>query len=186
MRRNGGSPALKTPQAEVWDESNQMTLNDVYLVSQIVAAILVAPTLLYLALQVRQNTVQLRAVARYQFVEATGQINAVMAGDTRAASVFRRGISGYESLNEDERWQFLIIVGQHLQIHSVMFELYEDGLLPETQWHNIRKDILSVVRSDGGKRIWEEFGKQGLDPKFVAHVERLVAGAEATYDMTKI
>lgn len=47
-----------------------MTLNDAYLVSQTAAAVLVAPTLLYLALQVRQNTVQSRAVARYQFVDA--------------------------------------------------------------------------------------------------------------------
>ncbi len=163
-----------------------MTLNDAYLVSQIIAAILVAPTLLYLALQVRQNTKQLRAAARYQFVEATGQINAAMAGDTRAASVFGRGIGNYESLNEDERWQFLIIIGQHMQIHSVMYELFQDGLLPETQWTNVCKDILSVVRSDGGKRIWEEFGKKGLDPQFVAFVERLAAGADATYDITKI
>jgi hypothetical protein len=73
-----------------------------------------------------------------------------------------------------------------MQIHSVMFELREDGLLPESQWRNVRKDILTIVRSDGGKRVWEEFGKTGLDPKFVAYVERLVASAEATYDMTKI
>jgi len=163
-----------------------MTLNDAYLVSQIAAAILVAPTLLYLALQVRQNTKQLKAAARYQFVEATGQINAVMAGDKSAASVFRRGISDYASLDEDERWQFLVFIGQHMQIHSVMFELYEDGLLPETQWHNVRKDILTIVRSDGGKRIWEEYGRTGLDPEFVAYVERARASAEATYDMTKI
>lgn len=163
-----------------------MTLNDAYLVSQIAAAALVVPTLLYLALQVRQNTKQLKAAARYQFVEATGQINAVIAGDKSAASVFRRRIGEYASLDDDERWQFLVIVGQHLQIHSVMFELYEDGLLPETQWHNVRKDILTLVRSDGGRRIWEDFGKTGLDPKFVAYVERLLAGDEATYDMTAV
>lgn len=163
-----------------------MTLNDAYLVSQIAAAVLVAPTLLYLALQVRQNTKQLKAAARYQFVEATGQMNAVMAGDKSAASVFRRGIENYDSLDADERMQFLVFIGQHMQIHSVMFELREDGLLPESQWRNVRKDILTIVRSDGGRRVWEEFGKTGLDPKFVACVERLVASAEATYDMTKI
>lgn len=163
-----------------------MTLNDLYLVSQIAAAILVAPTLLYLALQVRQNTKQLKAAARYQFVEATGQMNAVIIGDKGAASMFRRGTENYASLDADERIQFLFIIGQHLQIHSVMFELREDGLLPETQWHNVRKDILTIVRSDGGKRIWEEFGRTGLDPKFVAYVERAVASDEATYDMAKI
>jgi hypothetical protein len=163
-----------------------MTLNDAYLVSQIIAAILVAPTLLYLALQVRQNTKQLQAAARYQFVEATGQMNAAIAQEKQAASVFRRGLEDYAALDADERMQFLAFVGQHMQIHSVMFELYEDGLLTESQWHNVRKDILSLARSDGGKRIWEEFGRTGLSAKFVAYVETLVAGADSTYDMTAI
>ena len=68
-----------------------MTLNDGYLVSQITAAVLVAPTLLYLALQVRQSTAQLKAAAPYQFVEATGQMNVAIAQSEQAASVFRRG-----------------------------------------------------------------------------------------------
>jgi hypothetical protein len=163
-----------------------MTLTDAALISQIAGVLLVIPSILYLAFQIQQNTKQLKAAARYQFVEATGQMNAVMAADTRAASVFRRGTENYESLDADERMQFLVFIGQHMQIHSVMFELYEDGLLPETQWHNVRKDILTIVRSDGGKRIWEEYGRTGLDPEFVAYVERARASAEATYDMTKI
>ena len=57
-----------------------MTLNDIYLLSQIVAAILVAPTLLYLAVQVRQNTRQMRANASFQWIEASGQMNALVAG----------------------------------------------------------------------------------------------------------
>jgi len=163
-----------------------MNLNNIYLVSQIVAAVLVAPTLLYLALQVRQNTAQLKATARYQFVEATGQMNAGMAHVKQAASVFRRGIENYESLDADERCQFLFFIGQHMQIHSVMFELHQDGHLTESQWHNVRKDILTIVRSDGGRRVWEDFAKKGLDPKYVAFVERLIASGEDTYDMTAI
>lgn len=57
-----------------------MTLNDAYLASQIVAAILVAPTLLYLALQNSQNTKQMRASASFQWIEASGQMNALVAG----------------------------------------------------------------------------------------------------------
>lgn len=163
-----------------------MTLNDLYLVSQIAAAVLVAPTLLYLALQVRQNTSQLKAAARYQFVEATGQMNAVMAQSKQAASVFRRGTENFESLDVDERYQFFFFIGQHFQIHSVMYELHRDGLLPETQWHNVRKDILTMVRSPGGRRVWEDFATTGLDPQYIAFVERLVATSESTYDMTDI
>ena len=65
-----------------------MTLNEAYLVSQIAAAILVAPTLLYLAVQVRQNTKQMRANASFQWIEASGQMNALVAGDTKAAAPY--------------------------------------------------------------------------------------------------
>ena len=163
-----------------------MTLNDAYLVSQIAAAVLIVPTLLYLALQVRQNTAQLKAAARYQFVEATGQMNVVIAQSKQAASVFRRGNDALENLDDDERIQFVFFIAQHFQIHSVMFELYQDGLLPETQWHNVRKDILAMVRTPGGRRVWEDFAKTGLEPKYVALVERLIAGAEASYNITSV
>ena len=163
-----------------------MTLNDSYLVSQIAAAVLVAPTLLYLALQVRQNTAQLKATARYQFVEATGQMNALTAASRETASVFRRGLADIDSLDADERMQFLILVGQFLQIYSTMFELHEDRLLPDSQWHNVRKDLISLLATPGGRRIWETFGKSGLDPAFLAHVDAFVAKGEPSYDIMRI
>ncbi len=163
-----------------------MTLNDIYLASQIIAAVLVAPTLLYLALQVRQNTAQLRAGARYQFVEATGHQNGILAGDKNAASVFRRGLDDIDSLDPDERFQFMIFVGQYLQIYSVMFELYQDKLLPESQWFNVKKDIVSVVATPGGKHIWASFGRVGLDADFVACVNSLIDSGETSYDLTNI
>ncbi len=162
-----------------------MTLNDLYLVSQIVAAILVAPTLLYLALQVRQNTRQMRAVARYQFVEATGQMNALTAGSRETASLFRRGMTDIDALDADERMQFFVFIGQFFQIYSVMFELHEDRLLPDSQWHNVRKDLVSLLASSGGRRVWEVFGREGLDPKFAAAVEAMTKSGEASYDMAK-
>lgn len=161
-----------------------MTLNDMYLLSQIVAAILVAPTLLYLALQVRQNTAQMRANASFQWISASGQMNALVAGDRQAASVFRRGWDDPDALDDDERMQYLVHVGQFMQIYSTMFELHEDGLLPDSQWHNCRKDIVSLINSAGGLWVWEIFGKRGLDPSFVAFVEKLKASDETPYDIS--
>jgi hypothetical protein len=161
-----------------------MTLNDLYLVSQIAAAILVAPTLLYLALQVRQNTKQMRANASVQWVEASGQLNALVAGDREAASVFRRGWDGPDGLDDDERMQYLVHMGHFMQIYSTMYDLHAEGLLPETQWHNCRKDLVSIMSSRGGVWVWDVFGKRGLNPTFVAFVEKLRASGEAPYDIS--
>ena len=152
----------------------------------VIAVIAVVASLLYLGLQVKQNTDQAKAAARYQFVEATGQLNAVIAGDKSAASVFRRGLEDIDTLDADERFQFLVFVGHFFQIYSVMFELHEDDLLPASQWHNVKKDILSIVGTEGGRKIWAGFGNIGLDPKFSGFVNRLIADGEETYDLTKI
>jgi len=161
-----------------------MTLNDLYLVSQIVAAILVAPTLLYLAVQVRQNTKQMRANASFQWLDASGQMNALVAGDKSAASVFRRGWDDPQALDDDERTQFLVHIGHFMQIYSTMYELHEDGLLPDTQWHNCRKDIAAIINSAGGLWVWETFGRRGLDPSFVTFVEKLKASDEKSYELS--
>ncbi|MHA6288854.1 hypothetical protein [Maricaulis sp. CAU 1757] len=160
-----------------------MTLNDAYLISQILAVVLIGPTLLYLALQVRQNTKQLRAAARYQFVEATGQLHALTAGDKANASMFRRGISHHADLDADERMQFLILTGHFLHIYSVMYELHQDGLLPDSQWHAVRQDLVFVLASDGGRLVWESFGKEGLPPDFVAYAEEISRTGAASYDL---
>ncbi|GJL92949.1 hypothetical protein [Hyphococcus sp.] len=163
-----------------------MTLNDVYLVSQIAAAVLVAPTILYLALQVRQNTVQMRAAARFHWVEASGQFNALVAGDKPTASMFRRGWENPDNLDDDERMQFIVHLGQFMQIYSTMYELHQDKLLPDTQWHNCRKDMIAVLSSPGGRYVWELFGKKGLDPAFVAYMDSLGDAGESSFDLMNL
>ena len=161
-----------------------MTLNDVYLVSQILAVVLIVPSILYLALQVRQNTQQLSAAARFHWVESSGQLNALVAGNTQTASVFRRGWENPDSLDDDERMQFLVHLGQFMQIYSTMFELHQEGTLPDSQWHNCRKDMISVMNSSGGLWVWETFGRQGLDPRFVTFMDALRTIDEDSFDLT--
>lgn len=157
-----------------------MSLNDAYLFSQIVAVFLVVPTLLYLALQVRQNTLQMRATARFQWVEASGQFNALVAGNLQAASVFRRGWDNPDTLDDDERMQFLVHIGHFMQVYSTMFELHQEKLLPDTQWYNCRQDMISMMNSVGCLWVWERYGRAGLHPEFVAYMEGLrTVGAPA-------
>jgi len=161
-----------------------MTLNEFQQIIEIIASILVVPSLIYLAIQVRQNTKQMQATASFQWVEASGQMNAVVAGDTKAASVFRRGWNDPTSLNEDEQMQFLIHMGQFMQIYSTMYEQYQSGLLPKTQWHNCRKDLISALSSPGGIFVWDNFGSKGLDSSFVEYVENLRNTDEVSYELS--
>ena len=154
-----------------------MTLNDIYLISQVVAVAALVPSVLYLAVQVRQNTLQARANAAYQFLEATGSINAVPMGNKETARVIRRGLEDISVLDADERLQFVWFIGQHLTTHSTVYELYRNKTMPESQWYPIKKDILTLMATNGGRTIWDDFAVDGLSPDFVAYVKALLASA---------
>ncbi len=163
-----------------------MTLNDIYLVSQVLAVAALVPSVLYLAVQVRQNTLQARANAAYQFLEATGSINAVPIDNKETARVIRRGLADISVLDADERLQFIWFAGQHFTTHSTVYELYRNKTLPESQWYPIKKDILTFMATNGGRTVWNDFAVKGLSPDFVAYVEGLLEGDEGSYSMDEL
>lgn len=160
-----------------------MTLNEIYLVSQIAAAILVAPTLLYLALQVRQNTEQLRANASRQYLETSKDLNLGIIQNKQVASVYRRGCEDLPSLDADEKTQFFFYIGQFYQTFSTMFDLWKAGKLPESVWHTIRKHLVSLMAMPGTRHVRDAWAREGLAPDYVAYVENLGASGEATYSL---
>jgi hypothetical protein len=163
-----------------------MTLNDIYLVSQVLAVFALVPSVIYLAVQVRQNTLQARANAAYQFLEANGNINMAVIENKQVASVIRRGLESYDSLDKDEKPQFMWFVGQHFTVHNTMYELYQNKMLPESQWHPVKKDILTVLSTPGGRTIWNDFAIAGLPPDFVAYVEDLLTSGEDSYSLGQL
>ncbi len=160
-----------------------MTLNDAYLVSQIAAAVLVAPTLLYLALQVRQNTAQARANAAHQYLETNKDLNLALIANKPMAGVYRRGTEDFDALDADEKTQFFFFTGQYYQAFSNMYDLWKSGALPDSAWRPIRKHMISMMAMPGTRHVWDAWAREGLAPDFVAYVETLGASGEATYSL---
>ena len=154
--------------------------------SQVLAVAALVPSVIYLAVQVRQNTLQARANAAYQFLEATGNINAILIGNKATASVVRRGFDDISELDPDECLQFIWFCGQHFTTHSTMYELYRNKTLPESQWHPVKKDILTVLSMPGSRKVWDDFAVEGLSPDFVAYVDGLLSSGEGSYSLNQL
>jgi len=160
-----------------------MSLNDVALLSQVCAAVLGIPSLIYLALQIRQNTEQARASAHYQFLEINKDLNLALITSGHMASVFRRGSENYEALDADEQVQFFFFIAQYYQAFSTMHGLWRQDLLPGDAWHPIRKHSISMMEQKGMRHVWDSWGRTGLPAGFVSYVEALCASGEDTYSL---
>jgi len=149
-------------------------------VAEILGAVAVVASLLYLGRQIHQANAQSQAGARYSFIDAYGQLNLTVAGNKELASVFRRGMQGLD-LDEDEAIQYFAFLGQFLNTRSVLFDLHIERQLPDTQWTNIRKDIITLLSSSGGRSFWEDVGKLGVHDDFRNEVEKILASEETSY-----
>ena len=107
-------------------------------------------------------------------------MNLTVAEDKDLASVFRRGMQGLE-LDEDEAIQYLAFLGQFLNTWSVLFDLHVERHLPDTQWTVIRKDIITMLSTPGGRAFWDDVGKLGVHDDFHNEVEKILASEEISY-----
>lgn len=153
-------------------------------IGEMLGSVLVLATLVYLAIQTRGLNKQTKAEARYAFVDAVGAINMVIAQNKETASVWMRGLESAEALEADERMQFFMFLGQYANLWSVMHQLYEDDLLPKTQWVIVKNDMRSILGSRGGLSFWENGGKEAFDTRFVEFVNQELSSGASTYDMS--
>ena len=163
-------------------EGARMNWDALGAIGEIIGAVAVVVTLLYVARQIRQANAQTQATARYSFVEAYGHMNTSISGNKAVASVFRRGIKGLD-LDEDEYIQFFALLGQFLNTWSVLYDLHADGMLPENQWTMVRKDIITMMSEPGGREFWERVGHLGVHEDFRDAVNEALASDEVSYDM---
>ena len=153
-------------------------------VAEFIGSITILATLIYLSIQTRSIRKQSQAEARYNFVDASAEINMSIAQNKQTASLWRRGLDSIESLDEDERMQFFMLMGQYANLWSVMHQLYNEKLVPETQWHIVRGDIASILKSNGGRYFWEHGGAAAFDEPFTEFVVRELADEVRPYSMS--
>lgn len=162
-----------------------MTLADLAALAQIAAAVLLIPSIVYLALQVRQNTEQARANAGHQYLETNKDLNLAIIADKQVASVYRRGTQDFEQLDADEKTQYFFYVAQYYQTFSTMHALWRRGALPESTWHPIRRHLISMMALPGTRHVFESWARSGLPPDFIAYVDGLAATKEETYSLER-
>jgi len=137
-----------------------------------VGGLAVIATLLYLAVQVRQNTKLLRASALTAWAEARVALNNMLASDPDLARIMQTGIGDFLSLSEAERRQFINLMRGLFTTYEHQHQLYETGLIDRETWEYHRETI-----GDGLSRpqvaAWWEHRKYIFSPSFVRAVDAI-------------
>jgi hypothetical protein len=125
-------------------------------VGEIVAAVGVIVSLVYLGLQIRQNNRHLdqntRAVQTSAYHQANEQgwlVNLTFAQHEDLAVLTMRGLSDPQALNEQERVRFVALMTPGLFNMENMLRLYEQELIDEDVWQNWLDNSMATIRLPG-------------------------------------
>lgn len=154
-----------------------MTLEEINFIAQTIAAFAVVGSLIYLAIQTRQNTKVLRATAAWDAQHSFVAINDSISDGGRLGEITFRGSTDPGSVNDQEKYLIHYFMRSFYQRMEAQYALYRHGILDEELWELRKRYAKSLLANPLIDEIWQaERGNSMLTAAFVAEIE----GAAAT------
>ena len=133
-----------------------MTLQDLGSLGEFVAAIATLTTLIYLAVQIKQNTRAVRSSAFQQVVDSFSGISLEIGLNREISDILDRANNDFSSLDTlEQRRYWSVLLSLFRRAESVFFHA-EQGTLQAETWEGIREFLRSVLQGRGARLFWEE------------------------------
>lgn len=138
-------------------------------IGEIIGALAVILSLLYLALQIKNQNRESKFAAMHEI--SVGFRDAISKfSDESMASIIVKANSNYEDLSDDEAMRLLILSGQFFRAFEEAFIQYQEGRLDDRNWKAIKKYYINIMSANALRNIWE-IRKEFLDDEFVKFVD---------------
>lgn len=149
-----------------------MNWDAVAAVADILAALAVFGSLLYLAWQVRQNTRLARIAAEDAGVTAMREASEPLVQDPELARIFFAGLRDYDALTADEQGRFQLMSFLNFKAMEGAHASYSYGILDEDTWRGWVNLFAYYMALPGWGRYWG-LRRDFFAPRFQAFVDAL-------------
>jgi hypothetical protein len=158
-----------------------MTLSDLGNLGGFVSGIAVAITLIYLAVQVRLSTEIARATMRQSLVQNQIAHMSLRSTDPMIRAAFRKA-TAHEQLDEDERFALLFHATVGIRMWEASHSQLEHGMLSKEDWFVLRHIISTHLQLPIYRQALEPLGTRGVNPRFLAEVNRIIEQIPASIE----
>ncbi len=150
-----------------------MNLTEVSQVSQTLASMAVVASLLFVGLQIRQNTKATRAASHHAVSEAFNRLNILWARNAGITRIWLSGLSDRSALTPEERWRFDSMVRAYLHVCETMYTQADLGAGDFGIVTAEENGIKTVFSSESVREWWAE-NPFGFSSEFRDYVGKLV------------
>src|SRR5437868_3065846 len=138
-------------------------------IANLLAAIGVIATLIYLSAQIRQNNNQLRGAATIAVYDYQRALTDTLTEDQELYKIALRGNEDLDSLTDWERQRFTIWAIKETGMWEMCHRLLKQGALDEELYRGKEAYWLALHSSPGRRRWWHQYAIM-LNKEFVAEM----------------
>lgn len=149
-----------------------MTIQELGSLGEIVGGFATIGTLLYLAIQIRANTVAMRAEGRRSHYAIVRENSGLIVGDAGVGGLMVRGLADPDSLSPAESLRFTFLMASFVNNAELGFHEHELDVIDDWEMFRAVRATARLLRTPGGKRFWLQHGDNYKGP-FVEYLERV-------------
>ena len=140
---------------------------------EFVGAIAIVVTLIYLAVQLRQNTASVRAGAYQTWTSATADHLGTAQVNDAMSQVIATGLDDPASLTADTWVQFANWCHQFVLIAETTYYLHKEKIIAESVYAKELERAARLLSGRGGAQWWGAGAKTQFSEEFVAVIESM-------------
>lgn len=159
-----------------------MNLEELAYISQVVGVIAVFASLIFVGLQIRQNTKALKATSHHAVTDSFNAINNMIANDPTVARRWQLGMAGAAELSEYERASVAMMMLGYMRIFETLYYQYTNGTLDKKLFDAELKTLKWTVTENPGFLAWWSTNPISLSTEFRTFIDGLIRDAQKETD----
>ena len=149
-------------------------LQEYALMAEIIGGVAIVASLIFVGLQIQQNTVATQGNTRNELIAADLAVLLAPKG-TESAMALR----SVDPISEEQAVDAVIYLTALLRVREFVWLQYRNGLLDYDTWQAYLSGISSNFNNPRARVYWED-AKSGFDPEFAAEVDKYLVNVPAT------
>jgi hypothetical protein len=123
-------------------------------IGQLAAVIVGIPSLIYLAVQIREQTKERRQSAVHALTVQWGDLTGSLHDNPETAAIFLRGMHSFTDLDAVSKLRFSAFFNRLINIFEGMYFSHCQGILTESSWRAVERTMTDLISYPGVQQWW--------------------------------
>ena len=132
-----------------------LTLEQIYYIGELIGVFAVVASLLYLAIQLRQNTKSIKLSTMHDNTSLWITVMNMHSHDQETTDLWYKGLYDYDNLTDKERTRFIIFQVVSMRLLNEQLFQWQQGALDKNVWYGTKATIDDMVQTPGFKAFWK-------------------------------